>query len=420
MTDARVPRRAQVVLLDDRKLDFLVQPRLLSRELLDMVASHFNLHEKEYFGLYHTDDIGNENWLSLDRKVLDHDFPRYADPIVFYFAVRFYVPSITYFREKATVELFYLQAKTLIFKGNIHCESDVVFQLGAYVLQATFGEFTNESAARNDIKKVPILPTRTLKEHPSITYCEDMVIGHYRKLEKMRKGQAIVEYLNKFRSIPTYGVHYYEVKDKGNIPWWLGMSPKGVGVYDHSDKTKPRKVYKWLQIENLYFKERKFSIEIKNLRKISEVSLDGGRQRSNSLGRRVNGQSRVLLHAWYASTTVQAKAMWTMAISQHQFYLDKRDQEEKLKTPRTLEDIANELSRSSGSLNSSMASVISDSSEPSESGHSSNGGKLCLARSGSSLILSHDGETDAYHGVSASYPGANNVLKNSNTTVFFI
>jgi hypothetical protein len=27
MTDARVPRRAQVVLLDDRKLDFLVQVR---------------------------------------------------------------------------------------------------------------------------------------------------------------------------------------------------------------------------------------------------------------------------------------------------------------------------------------------------------------------------------------------------------
>lgn len=48
---------------------------------------------------------------------------------------------------------------------------------------------------------------------------------------------------------------------------------------------------------------------------------------------------------------------------------------EKLTTPRTLEDIANELSRSSGSLNSSVASVISaDSSEPSESGHSSNGG----------------------------------------------
>lgn len=45
------------------------------------------------------------------------------------------------------------------------------------------------------------------------------------------------------------------------------------------------------------------------------------------MGRRTNDQNRVLMHAWYASTTAQAKAMWTMAISQHQFYLDKKDQE---------------------------------------------------------------------------------------------
>ena len=45
------------------------------------------------------------------------------------------------------------------------------------------------------------------------------------------------------------------------------------------------------------------------------------------MGRRTNDQNRVLMHAWYASTTAQAKAMWTMAISQHQFYLDKKDEE---------------------------------------------------------------------------------------------
>ena len=26
------------------------------------------------------------------------------------------------------------------------------------------------------------------------------------------------------------------------MPWWLGLSPKGIGVYDHGDKIKPRKV----------------------------------------------------------------------------------------------------------------------------------------------------------------------------------
>ena len=32
------------------------QPKLLSRELLDLVSSHFNLKEKEYFGLSFIDD----------------------------------------------------------------------------------------------------------------------------------------------------------------------------------------------------------------------------------------------------------------------------------------------------------------------------------------------------------------------------
>lgn len=35
---------------------FFPQPKLLSRDLLDLVASHFILKEKEYFGLCFNDD----------------------------------------------------------------------------------------------------------------------------------------------------------------------------------------------------------------------------------------------------------------------------------------------------------------------------------------------------------------------------
>lgn len=37
---------------------------------------------------------GNTSWLTMDRKVLDHDLPRYADPVIFYFAVRYVVMPI--------------------------------------------------------------------------------------------------------------------------------------------------------------------------------------------------------------------------------------------------------------------------------------------------------------------------------------
>ena len=35
---------------------FLSQPKLMAKDLLDLVASHFNLKEKEYFGISYTDE----------------------------------------------------------------------------------------------------------------------------------------------------------------------------------------------------------------------------------------------------------------------------------------------------------------------------------------------------------------------------
>ncbi|KAG7249726.1 hypothetical protein CRUP_014329, partial [Coryphaenoides rupestris] len=74
--------------------------------------------------------------------------------------------------------------------------------------------FDNE-VTRSDLKKLPALPTQALKEHP-----EDRVIEHYKKLNGQSRGQAI---------------------DKQGIPWWLGLSYKGIFQYDHQDKVKPRK-----------------------------------------------------------------------------------------------------------------------------------------------------------------------------------
>lgn len=338
-------RKTQITLLDDRRLDITIQPKLYAKELLDLVASHLNLKEKEYFGLYYLDEKGHTFWLQQEKKVLDHDFPRRSQ-LLLHLGIKFYVETIAQLRDKPAIELFYFNAKQAIYKGQIECDSETVFELAAHVLQITYGNFTTADAARDDLKKLCVVPTRTLQEHPSLGYCEERVLFHYQKLEGSTRGLAIVNYMTICESLPTYGIHYYEVKDKKDIPWWLGISHKGIAVYDKTDKQTPRKIFHWKQLENLYYRDKKFSVEVHDPKRVS-------------VSRRTFGPGNVNVHAWFSSSPQLTKCIWLMAVAQHQFCLERRDNKTYLHPVRSMSEIAAELSHSSTSLSGSGASDLS-------------------------------------------------------------
>lgn len=49
-------RRCEVILLDGRSVTVPIEPCLYAGTLFDRVAEHFNLKEKEYFGLAFLDE----------------------------------------------------------------------------------------------------------------------------------------------------------------------------------------------------------------------------------------------------------------------------------------------------------------------------------------------------------------------------
>uniref|UniRef100_A0A0K2UBC2 FERM domain-containing protein n=1 Tax=Lepeophtheirus salmonis TaxID=72036 RepID=A0A0K2UBC2_LEPSM len=387
-------RAASIVLLDERRLDLMIQPRLLAGELLDLVSSHCGLKEKEYFGLALVDEKGLYTWLTLDRKVLEHDLPRKPPHLTLHFLVKFFIESISHLSETKTVELFYLQARSLVFRGTLEVESDIVFQLAALGLQAMHLDYVDDPSCRCLLKKSPLVPLHILKEHSSLSHSEECVIHHYKKTKGQTRGQALVNYMTIVESMPTYGVHYFEVFDKRQKPWWLGLSCKGIAQYSYQDRKVPVRVFQWKRLENLYFRDKKFSIEVHDLKRViqapssTDLYDDSLKLEESSLGdtelldaihdsttrvstsRRSFHPGSIRVYVWFGKTQGLTKCIWQSAISQHQFYLDrKRAKLRHHAPPRTLNEIARELTRSSASL-SSASSISNLSRQSSTSTHS--------------------------------------------------
>uniref|UniRef100_A0AAQ5YUW2 FERM C-terminal PH-like domain-containing protein n=1 Tax=Amphiprion ocellaris TaxID=80972 RepID=A0AAQ5YUW2_AMPOC len=126
-------------------------------------------------------------------------------------------------------------------------------------------------------------------------------------------------------------------------------------------------VFQWRQLENLYFREKKFSVEVHDPRRASVT-------------RRTFGHSGIAVHTWYACPAL-IKSIWAMAISQHQFYLDRKQSKSKIHAARSLSEIAIDLTETGTLKTSKLANMGSK-------------GKIISGSSGS-LLSSGSQESDS-------------------------
>ncbi|XP_003380778.1 FERM domain-containing protein 4B [Trichinella spiralis] len=214
-------RRTQVVLLDDRRLEIVVQTRLTVAELMNIVASHCHLKDpdRQYFGLAFQDDKQQLFWLHDDRRVLDHEFPKKLAPssavLTLHHLVKFYVDSFMRFANAASVELLFLQVRNQIYRNVINADHDTIFQLGALLVQAYYGDFRNENATRNAIKKLPkaCSDTTILLWNGNVEHCFSCV--------QLNNTQRC----------------FSEDQDKVGSPFVLGFSSRGIFQFNSNDKS---------------------------------------------------------------------------------------------------------------------------------------------------------------------------------------
>ncbi|VDM91790.1 unnamed protein product [Litomosoides sigmodontis] len=314
-------------------------------------------------------DGNNEqyHWLPTDRRVLECDVPRKSHQshavLELHHSVKFFVDSILTLCHPSAVELYFLETAKRLVKGLLEFTDLEYYKIASSFLQIYCGNYVRqfsltvyESAvdliilhfrdekARCVLTELVPIPSGML--HTCDVTLEDVeknVIELYKDLSDVPKGVAILNFLQTAERSSTHGCHFYQVRDKAGQPWTVGISNKGIFQYEPADISKPKKVFNWSLLDNLYYRDRKFSIEVRNARVIqssgnanSILDSKGCLDSDDELAKAVKDPTTqvsvsrrsvapaVQVHAFYCDTNFLCKTIWSTAISLHQFYLDQR------------------------------------------------------------------------------------------------
>ena len=274
---------------------------------------------------------------------------------------RFYYESICCLDDLLAVAFYYLNARNLLTSGHLHCSPTQFYQLVALVLQAGTGDFIDIATTRLLVDKLSLVPTIIKLKSTSVEDIIAAIASQHSSLSGMftfslhetetlnirshvtgcSSGTALVRFMDIAQKLPVYGVHLYFVKDKASSPTVLGICSRGILEYANGADLcgAPTYFYEWEQLENLFHRDHKFTIEFHQSRTLpSTASLQNGAKPrvpvTPSTGHRATTRS------WTTPSELVAQSIWYNAVQQHNFYLSREGNRRTLNPLPTLPTIA--------------------------------------------------------------------------------
>lgn len=241
----------RVQMLDDATEVFNVSNRASGKALFDLVCSHLNLIEGDYFGLEFQDHRKMTVWLDLLKPILKQI--RRPKNTILRFVVKFFPPDHTQLLEELTRYLFALQIKHDLACGRLTCNESSAAQLVSHIVQSEIGDFDEVQCKQHLLnnKYIPdqdVLMDRIMEYHQNHTG-QTPAVSDYELLEIARK-------------LEMYGVRLHPAKDREGTKLNLAVAHSGVLVFQGHTKINS---FNWAKVRKLSFKRKRFLIKLRDL-----------------------------------------------------------------------------------------------------------------------------------------------------------
>ncbi|XP_041420336.1 FERM domain-containing protein 3 isoform X2 [Xenopus laevis] len=276
--------RCTIRLLDDTEISCIIQRETKGQFLLDHICNHYNLLEKDYFGIRFVDPEKQRHWLdptkAISKQMKSHP------PYTMCFRVKFYPHEPLKIKEELTRYLLYLQIKRDIFHGRLLCcFADAAF-LGACIVQAEIGDYDPDEHPDNYICDFKIFPKQSQKLERKI------VEIHKNELRGQSSTVSEFNLLLKAHSLETYGVDPHPCKDSTGTTTFLGYTAAGFVVFQGNKRIH---LIKWPDICKLKFDGKTFHV----------VAMQ--KEKKNIL-------------TYHTSTPAACKHLWKCGVENQAFY----------------------------------------------------------------------------------------------------
>ncbi|CEF59676.1 FERM domain and PDZ domain and KIND domain and Pleckstrin homology-like domain and FERM/acyl-CoA-binding protein, 3-helical bundle domain and FERM, N-terminal domain and FERM, C-terminal PH-like domain and FERM central domain and Band 4.1 domain and Band 4.1 family-containing protein [Strongyloides ratti] len=275
----------RVKLLNGQYIDVKCKSDVKCDEIFNIVVSHCNIHEYNFFGLAIQKD--NEFYFLDPKKKIEKYAPSgwknekkamTRQPYILHMRFMRYPPLLNYVKTDVTMHELYLQLRNDILNERLRGNETIIFQLASLALQAEFSDKPDSSISS---------PTDYfLLDHylPKQYFAYDdnkriaLILSEmHEKLKGMKCHEAEIRYIKICQTLPEYGSHFYRIfKSKptadmiANIPTrsvdagsihLIAIMLKGICIYEFTNNQRNMiQEFLWKDTNTLQFDRKRFVI----------------------------------------------------------------------------------------------------------------------------------------------------------------